>query len=113
VIGKVLHALNNTYHMDHFVCVTCSQPFPGDKFIEHEVWPLALTALTRSLLAARRLRGRSLFVCVGTTQGKPYCEEHYWEVYAPRCFACQQPIREGVIKCVHSLPSFSPACPWW
>jgi hypothetical protein len=37
VIGKVLHALNNTYHPDHFVCFICSQPFPGDKFVEHEV----------------------------------------------------------------------------
>ncbi|ELR25664.1 LIM domain containing protein [Acanthamoeba castellanii str. Neff] len=65
VIGKVLHALNNTYHPDHFC------PFPGDKFVEHE--------------------------------GKPYCEEHYWEVYAPRCHACQQPIREGVIKALGRL----------
>jgi hypothetical protein len=40
-------------------------------------------------------------VCgVCDVQGKPYCEEHYWEVYAPRCHACQQPIREGVIKYV-------------
>lgn len=66
VIGKVVNALGKTWHPEHFVCCTCSQPFPGGKFVEHE--------------------------------GKPYCEEHYWELCAPRCFACQQPVREGVIK---------------
>jgi hypothetical protein len=66
VIGKVVHALNKTFHPEHFVCANCSQPFPGGKFIEHE--------------------------------GKPYCEEHYWDLFAPRCYACQQPVREGVIK---------------
>lgn len=37
-------------------------------------------------------------------QGKPYCEEHYWELCAPRCFACQQPVREGVIKYASHFP---------
>lgn len=76
IIGKVVHALNKTYHPEHFVCANCSQPFPGGKFIDHE--------------------------------GKPYCEQHYWELYAPRCYACQQPVREGVIKYVRGAPQLTP-----
>jgi hypothetical protein len=37
VIGKVVNALGKTWHPEHFVCCTCSQPFPGGKFVEHEV----------------------------------------------------------------------------
>lgn len=55
------------------------------------------------LLRPRQHVAPGLIQCVRDVQGKPYCEEHYWEVYAPRCHACQQPIREGVIKYVSAV----------
>lgn len=66
IVGKVINALNKTYHPEHFVCTNCSQPFKDGRFIEHE--------------------------------GKPYCEEHYSELFAPRCYGCEQPIKEGIIR---------------
>ncbi|KAL6064720.1 LIM and senescent cell antigen-like-containing domain protein 2 [Balamuthia mandrillaris] len=49
------------------------------------------------------------FVCTNCSQpfpggkfleyeGKPYCEPHYYELFAPRCIACEQPIKEKVVK---------------
>jgi hypothetical protein len=66
IVGKVINALNKTYHPEHFVCTNCSQPFPGGKFVEHE--------------------------------GKPYCEEHYAELFAARCYNCEQPIKDNIIR---------------
>lgn len=33
IIGQVMNALGKTYHPDHFVCMCCSQPFIGGKFM--------------------------------------------------------------------------------
>eukprot|EP01090_Pellita_catalonica_P017642 TRINITY_DN536_c0_g1_i3.p1 TRINITY_DN536_c0_g1~~TRINITY_DN536_c0_g1_i3.p1 ORF type:complete len:528 (+),score=62.05 TRINITY_DN536_c0_g1_i3:141-1724(+) len=33
-------------------------------------------------------------------QGKPYCEDHFYELFAPRCTRCKQPVKTG---CIHAL----------
>lgn len=36
IIGPVIHALEKTFHPEHFLCNHCAKPFPGGNFIEHE-----------------------------------------------------------------------------
>jgi len=68
IIGQVCTALGKTWHPEHFSCCICDMELGTKTFFERD--------------------------------GKPYCENDYHEIFAPKCFACNGPILDS---CVTSM----------
>lgn len=68
IIGQVCTALGKTWHPEHFSCCVCETELGTKTFFERD--------------------------------GKPYCEDDYHEIFAPKCFACNGPILDS---CVTSM----------
>lgn len=68
IIGQVCTALGKTWHPEHFSCCICEVELGTKTFFERD--------------------------------GKPYCEEDYHDIFAPKCFACNGPILDS---CVTSM----------
>lgn len=67
IVDKCLTALDKTWHPDHFFCTQCGKKLGDDKEGYHE------------------------------KDGKPYCREHYFDTFAPKCGGCHKPITNDYI----------------
>jgi len=64
ICGQIIQAYGKNYHPDHFVCESCSQPFPGGKFM---VAPDGLLYCEQDFL---ELHGKKCKVCNELISGK-------------------------------------------
>jgi len=84
IVGRLVNAAGKTYHPDHFVCESCSQPFPGGKFMVGPDKKLYceedfMTLFTKVCTVCKDvIRGK----VVNTSSGKSYHPEHFL------CIAC-------------------------
>ena len=58
VEGRVVRALDKSWHIEHFVCHYCEKPFMNDTYF------------------------------VGPSDDKPYCEYHYNKLFGDSCTYC-------------------------
>lgn len=68
ILDRCIHALDKTWHPDHFFCSQCGKNFEGGGFMERD--------------------------------GKAYCEEDYFNMFAPKCGGCDKAIMS---ECVNAL----------
>eukprot|EP00127_Corallochytrium_limacisporum_P004232 Clim_evm177s157 gene=Clim_evmTU177s157 len=66
VIDKCINALDQVWHVEHFFCSQCGNPFGADGFMAYE--------------------------------GKPYCQEDYNQIFAPKCSGCDKAIMKGCVQ---------------
>jgi len=67
VEGRVVRALDKSWHIEHFVCNYCEKPFMNDTYF------------------------------VGPSDDKPYCEYHYNKLFGDSCTYCGCVIQTQVI----------------
>lgn len=86
ILAKVLDALGQQWHPEHFTCASCDMELSNTTYYE--------------------------------SNGRPYCEKDYHELYAPRCAYCNGPILEVSQSTWFAsplsfppLPAFSPPFP--
>lgn len=65
--GRVVRAMDKSWHVEHFVCHHCEKPFLNDTYF------------------------------VGADDGKPYCEYHYNKLFGDSCSWCGRVIQSQVI----------------
>lgn len=125
IIGQVCTALGRTWHPEHFTCVTCEVALGATNFFERDGKPFCerdyheqfapkcaycngpildscVTALDQTwhpehfvCAACGRPFGESGF---HERDGKPYCRDDYFALFAPRCGGCGQPIADSYIS---------------
>lgn len=125
IIGQVCTALGRTWHPEHFNCVACEIPLGTRNFFERDGKPYCEkdyhdtfaprcaycngAILDSCVTALDQTWHPDHFVCTecgnpfGDTgfherDGKPYCREDYYAMFAPRCGGCGQPIMDNYIS---------------
>jgi len=119
IFGEVMHAMNKTYHPEHFTCVICSNELGGGTFVHknekfycqscHEEYFQPKCAkcnqpITEVYTTAMDKKWHlDCFQCQGCNRpfgdetfqehkGDPYCNACYQDTIAPKCAKCKLPV---------------------
>ncbi|KXJ07159.1 paxillin isoform X2 [Exaiptasia diaphana] len=125
IIGQVCTALGRTWHPEHFTCVACELPLGNKNFFERDGKPYCEKdyhdtfaprcaycngpILDSCVTALDQTWHPEHFVCAECGQpfgdtgfherdGKPFCREDYYAMFAPRCGGCGKPIMDNYIS---------------
>jgi hypothetical protein len=104
--GSALEALGKLWHREHFVCDYCDNPLADGSFYSG----LPLKTHRRRIAAHRADVGLPPSTLeVGKFAGeRPFCEDHYIELFLPRCAACFGPLLDGGVDACGS--TWHPEC---
>jgi len=125
ILGEMIQALGKTFHPEHFSCGNCKNPLGSKSFYEYNGEPHCENCyqelfchkcahcdkpvLDRCITAMGKKWHPDHFICTqcllpfknGTffeRDGKPYCEQDFFGVFAPKCGSCNEPIRGDCIN---------------
>ncbi|XP_058246308.1 leupaxin [Hemibagrus wyckioides] len=135
IAGKMITALGQVWHPEHFVCVVCKEELGTKGFFERDGKPYCeadyqnmysprcaycqgpivqniLTAMDRSWHPEH-------FFCshcgerFGTDgfmecEGKPYCPKDFYMLFAPKCSGCGEPVRDNYLSAANG--TWHPDC---
>lgn len=128
IVGQVIAALGRTWHVEHFVCAHCEQPLGTSNFYERD--SLAYCEVDYHNLFAPRCaycNGPIVDKCITALEkmwhpehffcaqcgrqfgdedfheknGKAYCRDDYFQMFAPKCGGCGMPIMENYISALN------------
>ncbi|XP_064425557.1 transforming growth factor beta-1-induced transcript 1 protein isoform X1 [Latimeria chalumnae] len=135
IAGQVVSALDQTWHPEHFVCAHCQREMGGSNFFEKDGLPYCerdyfqlfsprcglcnepildkmVTALDQNwhpehfcCVKCRRPFGEEGF---HEKDGKQYCRQDFYEMFATRCKGCTSAILENYISALNAL--WHPEC---
>ncbi|CAH1154186.1 unnamed protein product [Phaedon cochleariae] len=129
IVGQVITALGKTWHPEHFTCAHCSQELGTRNFFEREGKPYCEPdyhnlfsprcaycngpILDKCVTALEKTWHMDHFFCAQCgkqfgedgfheREGKPYCRDDYFDMFAPKCGACNRAIMENYISALNS-----------
>ncbi|XP_063702192.1 leupaxin isoform X2 [Culicoides brevitarsis] len=129
IVGQVITALGKTWHPEHFVCNHCQQELGTRNFFERDGFPYCETdyhnlfsprcaycngpILDKCVTALEKTWHTEHFFCAQCGQqfgeegfherdGKPYCRNDYFDMFAPKCSGCNRAIMENYISALNS-----------
>ncbi|XP_038620801.1 leupaxin [Tachyglossus aculeatus] len=71
IVDKVLTAMDQNWHPEHFFCTHCGEIFGKEGFLEKD--------------------------------GKPYCHKDFSAMFSPKCAGCNQPVLEKYLSAMDSV----------
>uniref|UniRef100_A0A0B7ANB7 LIM zinc-binding domain-containing protein n=1 Tax=Arion vulgaris TaxID=1028688 RepID=A0A0B7ANB7_9EUPU len=135
IAGQVIAALGKTWHVEHFVCAHCEEPLGTRNFYErgslaycetdyhHLFAPKCAycngSIIDKCITALEKMWHPEHFFCAQCGRpfgeedfheknGKAYCRDDYFQMFAPKCGGCAQPIMENYISALNR--QWHPAC---
>ncbi|KAL7750703.1 hypothetical protein RI367_004048 [Sorochytrium milnesiophthora] len=135
IVGPFVTALGKTWHLEHLCCSVCSKALANDTFYDNDgklfcqKHHLQLVApkcaycdgpiAERCINALGKAFHAEHFFCSQCGkqfndggfmehEGKAYCEEDYFNLFAPKCGQCQKPVLADTINALGK--SWHPAC---
>ncbi|KAK0147541.1 Leupaxin [Merluccius polli] len=135
IVGKIITALGEVWHPEHFVCVSCNTELGTQGFFERDGRPYCnkdyhrlfsprcgyckgpimqkiLTALDQSWHPEHFFCTHcgSLFGSEGFLEkdGKPYCNRDFYLLFAPKCSGCGEPVKENYLTAANG--TWHPEC---
>ncbi|XP_076344455.1 leupaxin-like isoform X2 [Tachypleus tridentatus] len=135
IVGQVVTALGRTWHPEHFTCKHCNEELGTKNFFERDGDPYCEMdyhnifsprcaycngpILDKCVMALDKTWHPEHFFCTQCGQqfdedgfherdGKPYCHEDYYELFAPKCGGCNRPITENYISALNN--QWHPGC---
>ncbi|CAG9860622.1 unnamed protein product [Phyllotreta striolata] len=129
IVGQVITALGKTWHPEHFTCAHCSQELGTRNFFEREGKPYCEPdyhnlfsprcaycngpILDKCVTALEKTWHMDHFFCAQCgkqfgeegfheREGKPYCRDDYFDMFAPKCGACNRAIMENYISALNA-----------
>ncbi|XP_058794054.1 leupaxin isoform X2 [Phymastichus coffea] len=129
IVGQVITALGKTWHPEHFTCTHCREELGTRNFFEREAKPYCETdyhnlfsprcaycngpILDKCVTALDKTWHTEHFFCAQCGKqfgedgfherdGKPYCREDYFDMFAPKCGGCNRAIMENYISALNS-----------
>ncbi|XP_068145532.1 leupaxin isoform X2 [Drosophila tropicalis] len=129
IVGQVITALGKTWHPEHFTCNHCQQELGTRNFFERDGFPYCEpdyhnlfsprcaycngAILDKCVTALEKTWHTEHFFCAQCGQqfgeegfherdGKPYCRNDYFEMFAPKCNGCNRAIMENYISALNS-----------
>ncbi|KAL5233519.1 hypothetical protein ACI65C_000929 [Semiaphis heraclei] len=125
IVGQVITALGKTWHPEHFTCNHCSQELGTRNFFEREGRPYCEPdyhnlfsprcaycngpILDKCVTALEKTWHTEHFFCAQCgkqfgeegfheREGRPYCKDDYFDMFAPKCGGCNRPIMENYVS---------------
>uniref|UniRef100_H2ZZ65 Transforming growth factor beta 1 induced transcript 1 n=1 Tax=Latimeria chalumnae TaxID=7897 RepID=H2ZZ65_LATCH len=131
IAGQVVSALDQTWHPEHFVCAHCQREMGGSNFFEKDGLPYCerdyfqlfsprCGLCNEPILDVSHPGGKwalgtqsfffGLFFFLGFHEkdGKQYCRQDFYEMFATRCKGCTSAILENYISALNAL--WHPEC---
>nr|XP_029135851.1 leupaxin-like isoform X2 [Labrus bergylta] len=135
IVGKMITALGEVWHPEHFVCVTCKTELSTTGFFEREGRPYChkdyhqlfsptcayckgpimkniLTALDQTWHPEHFFCAHcgGLFGPEGFLEkdGKPYCCRDFYQLFAPKCSGCGESVKENYLTAANG--TWHPEC---
>ncbi|KAH0560319.1 leupaxin-like isoform X2 [Cotesia glomerata] len=129
IVGQVITALGKTWHPEHFTCTHCREELGTRNFFEREGHPYCENdyhnlfsprcaycngpILDKCVTALEKTWHTEHFFCAQCGKqfgedgfherdGKPYCREDYFDMFAPKCGGCNRAIMENYISALNS-----------
>lgn len=129
IVGQVITALGKTWHPEHFTCNHCNQELGTRNFFERDGRPYCEPdyhnlfsprcaycngpILDKCVTALEKTWHTEHFFCAQCGKqfgeegfherdGKPYCRDDYFDMFAPKCGGCSRPIMENYISALNS-----------
>nr|XP_018909108.1 PREDICTED: leupaxin-like isoform X2 [Bemisia tabaci] len=129
IVGQVITALGKTWHPEHFTCTHCQQELGTRNFFERDGRPYCEPdyhnlfsprcaycngpILDKCVTALEKTWHTEHFFCAQCGKqfgeegfherdGKPYCRDDYFNLFAPKCGACSRPIMENYVSALSS-----------
>nr|XP_046248482.1 leupaxin [Scatophagus argus] len=124
IVGKMITALGEVWHPEHFVCMVCKEELSTTGFFERDGRPYCdrdyhqlfsprcayckgpithniLTALDQTWHPEHFFCAHcgGLFGSEGFIEkdGKPYCNKDFYSLFAPKCSGCGESVRENYL----------------
>ncbi|XP_035827386.1 paxillin isoform X2 [Aplysia californica] len=128
IVGQVIAALGRTWHVEHFVCAHCEEPLGTRNFYERDSLAYCETdyhhlfaprcaycngpIVDKCITALEKMWHPEHFFCAQCGRlfgeedfheknGKAYCKDDYFQMFAPKCGGCAQPIMENYISALN------------
>uniref|UniRef100_A0A667YGF1 Leupaxin n=2 Tax=Myripristis murdjan TaxID=586833 RepID=A0A667YGF1_9TELE len=135
IVGKMITALGEVWHPEHFVCVVCKKELGISGFFEREGRPYCETdyhqlfaprcayckgAIMQNILTAmdQSWHPEHFFCahCGGRfgdegfleRDGKPYCTKDFYLLFAPKCSGCGESVKENYLTAANG--TWHPEC---
>ncbi|XP_033716622.1 leupaxin isoform X1 [Tursiops truncatus] len=135
IAGKVIHALGQAWHPEHFVCAHCKKEIGSSPFFErsglaycpkdyHHLFSprcayCAAPILDKVLTAMNQTWHPEHFFCAhcGEVFGeegfhekdkKPYCRKDFLAMFSPKCGGCNRPVLENYLSAMDTV--WHPEC---
>ncbi|KAL0627905.1 Leupaxin, partial [Plecturocebus cupreus] len=135
IAGKVIHALGQSWHPEHFVCTHCKEEIGSSPFFErsglaycpndyHHLFSprcayCAAPILDKVLTAMNQTWHPEHFFCshcgeVFGAEGfhekdkKPYCRKDFLALFSPKCGGCNRPVLENYLSAMDTV--WHPEC---
>ncbi|XP_017775379.1 PREDICTED: paxillin isoform X3 [Nicrophorus vespilloides] len=129
IVGQVITALGKTWHPEHFTCSHCTQELGTRNFFERDGKPYCENdyhnlfsprcaycngpILDKCVTALEKTWHMEHFFCAQCgkqfgdegfheREGKPYCRDDYFDMFAPKCGACNRAIMENYISALNA-----------
>uniref|UniRef100_A0A1B6BX18 LIM zinc-binding domain-containing protein n=1 Tax=Clastoptera arizonana TaxID=38151 RepID=A0A1B6BX18_9HEMI len=129
IVGQVITALGKTWHPEHFTCTHCNQELGTRNFFERDGHPYCEPdyhnlfsprcaycngpILDKCVTALEKTWHTEHFFCAQCGKqfgeegfherdGKPYCRDDYFDMFAPKCGGCNRPIMENYVSALSS-----------
>ncbi|KAK9696425.1 LIM domain [Popillia japonica] len=129
IVGQVITALGKTWHPEHFTCAHCTQELGTRNFFERDGKPYCEPdyhnlfsprcaycngpILDKCVTALEKTWHMEHFFCAQCgkqfgeegfheREGKPYCRDDYFDMFAPKCGACNRAIMENYISALNA-----------
>ncbi|XP_018336375.1 paxillin isoform X2 [Agrilus planipennis] len=129
IVGQVITALGKTWHPEHFTCAHCTQELGTRNFFERDGKPYCEPdyhnlfsprcaycngpILDKCVTALDKTWHMEHFFCAQCgkqfgeegfheREGKPYCKDDYFDMFAPKCGACSRAIMENYISALNA-----------
>ncbi|XP_013074896.2 leupaxin-like isoform X1 [Biomphalaria glabrata] len=128
IVGQVIAALGRTWHVEHFVCAHCEVPLGTRNFYErdslaycevdyHQLFAPRCAycngpIVDKCITALEKMWHPEHFFCAQCGRlfgeedfheknGKAYCREDYFQMFAPKCGGCAKPIMDNYISALN------------
>ncbi|XP_062854788.1 paxillin [Trichomycterus rosablanca] len=125
ITGKMITAMGQVWHPEHFVCAVCKEELGTKGFFERDGKPYCETdyqnlysprcaycqgsILQNILTAMDRTWHPEHFFCTDCgelfgnvgfmeREGKPYCPKDFYRLFAPKCSGCGEAVRENYLS---------------
>lgn len=135
IVGKMITALGEVWHPEHFVCVECKSELSTTGFFEREGRPYCdkdyhqlfcprcaycKGSIVQNILTALDQTWHpDHFFCTHCgaqfgpdgfleKDGKPYCCKDFYQLFAPKCSGCGESVRENYLTAANG--TWHPEC---